>query len=108
MVWQGVRLQIVDMMPNEKIQEKEIAPISSFEEFSVTSASMAPALDEETDPIAYFRTAVCVSCPTQQCFTFSILLLELLQVQFAPLEWFGIGPSVARLWQPSQSLCLYL
>jgi hypothetical protein len=39
---------------------------------------------------------------------FFTLLLKLLQVQFAPLEWFGIGQSVARLWQPNQSLCLYL
>lgn len=54
----GARLSIINMMPKETVQVKEIAPISSFEEFGVRLASMAPALDEETDPIAYFAPQI--------------------------------------------------
>src|SRR5688572_19841548 len=45
--------------------------------------------------------------PSMNFLPFFSLLLKLLPVQFARLEWFGIEQPVAQRWQPNQSLCLY-
>jgi len=73
------------MMPKETVQEKDIAPISSFEEFGVRLASMAPALDEETDPVAYFAPQI------GQMEKFALGPFQWCIVDFANQKLFEIG-----------------
>jgi len=72
-------------MPKETVQEKDIAPISSFEEFGVRLASMAPALDEETDPVAYFAPQI------GQMEKFALGPFQWCIVDFANQKLFEIG-----------------
>lgn len=78
------------MIPKETVQIKEIPPISSFQEFGDRLASLAPALNEETDPIAFFAPQI------RQMEKFALGPFQWCIVDFADQKLLEIGGMIAE------------